>query len=115
MTQDEFVTLVKTASDCVDLPEALALLQANEDQDVAEAALSLKGQFAMAEVNGEQRVYHVTTQQNGDDLEEFVEHVMNTDEPTIKFVAWFFDFHFEVKQSDTYKAAGKTYRQPKRS
>lgn len=115
MTQDDFVQLVKDASACEDLPAALTLLQQSEDEEVAEVALGLKGQFAVAEVNGEQRVYHVTTQQEGDDLEEFVEHIMNTDEPTIKFVAWFFDAFFDMKQSDTYKAAGKTYRQPKRS
>lgn len=115
MNQNDFDQLVKSASECADLPQALALFQESEFEEVAEVANSLKGQFAVAEVDGEQRVYHVTTEQEGDDLQEFVEHIMNVDEPVIKFVAWFFDAYFDVKPSDTYKIAGKTYRQPKRS
>ncbi|GAD79719.1 hypothetical protein [Vibrio ezurae] len=114
MNQSEFTQLVVLASQCDDLPQALQLLQECEYEEVSEVALSLKGQFAVAEVEGEQRVYHVTTQQEGDDLQEFVEHIMNTDEHVIRFVAWFFDAYFDVKQSDTYKMAGKTYQQPKR-
>ncbi|CAM3048200.1 hypothetical protein [Vibrio rarus] len=115
MNQNEFNQLVKSVSECAALPEALTFLQECEYEEVAEVALSLKGQFAVAEVEGELRVYHVTTQQKGDDLEEFVEHIMNTDEHVIRFVAWFFDAYFDVKQSETYKLAGKTYRQPKRN
>ncbi|GEA60828.1 hypothetical protein [Vibrio comitans] len=115
MNQNEFEQLVKSASQCADLPSALLLLQECEYEEVSEVALSLKGQFAVAEVDGEQRVYHVTTQQEGDDLQEFVEHIMNTDEHVIRFVAWFFDAYFDVKQRDSYKLAGKTYQQPKRS
>ncbi|OBT09466.1 hypothetical protein A9264_14590 [Vibrio sp. UCD-FRSSP16_10] len=114
MNQSEFNQLVTLASKCADLPEALTLLQECEFEEVSEVALSLKGQFALAEVEGEQRVYHVTTEQNGDDLEEFLEHIMNVDEHVIRFVAWFFDAYFDVKPSDTYKIAGKTYQQPKR-
>jgi hypothetical protein len=31
------------------------------------------------------------------------------------FVAWFFFAQFDIKQKETYQAAGKTYKQPKRS
>ncbi|TOB56313.1 hypothetical protein CGK03_20945, partial [Vibrio parahaemolyticus] len=41
-------------------------------------------------------------------------HVMNEGDNMIKFAAWFFETFFEIKQKDTYMAAGKTYQQPKR-
>ncbi|TON73219.1 hypothetical protein CGH53_09855, partial [Vibrio parahaemolyticus] len=46
--------------------------------------------------------------------QEYVEHVMNEGDNMIKFAAWFFETFFEIKQKDTYMAAGKTYQQPKR-
>ncbi len=116
MQQNEFEALVKSLCEKENLPQALELLKASEDEEIAEAAQSLTGQFALAEVDGEQRIYHVTLQQNEQGEEqEFVEHVMNEGDDVIKFIAWFFDVNFEVKQRDTYQAAGKTYKQPKRS
>ncbi|MFV0448251.1 MAG: hypothetical protein ACK5MF_07285 [Vibrio sp.] len=116
MQQDEFEALVKSLCDKENLPQALELLKSNEDEEIAQAAQSLTGQFQLAEVDGEKRIYHVTLQQDEQGEEqEFVEHVMNEGDDVIKFVAWFFDFNFEVKQRDTYQAAGKTYKQPKRS
>lgn len=116
MEHKEFEDLVKEASQQEALPQALAILKASSDQEVSEAAESLTGQFALAEVDGENRVYHVTMQTNEQGEEqEFVEHVMNEGDEVIRFVAWFFDVMFEVKRKDTYQAAGKTYLQPKRS
>ena len=116
MDQKEFELLVKSLCEKPSLPEALELLKASEDEDVAEAARSLTGQFALAEVDGEKRIYHVTVQENEQGEEqEFIEHVMNEGDDVIRFVAWFFDAMFEVKRKDTYQAAGKTYQQPKRA
>ena len=116
MEHKEFEELVKAASQQEALPQALAVLKASEDQEVAEAAASLAGQFSLAEVDGEKRIYHVTTHEDEQGEEqEFVEHVMNEGDEVIRFVAWFFDAMFEVKRKDTYQAAGKTYLQPKRS
>ncbi|MFA0087552.1 hypothetical protein [Vibrio sp. 10N.261.51.F12] len=116
MQQDEFEKLVKSLCEFNALPDALNALKASDDTDVAEAAESLTGQFALADVDGAQRIYHVSVRTNdaGED-EEYVEHIMNDGDDVIKFVAWFFDALFDVKQSDTYKAAGKTYMQPKRA
>ncbi|KII76191.1 hypothetical protein [Vibrio renipiscarius] len=116
MEHKEFEELVKLASQQEALPQALEILKASDDQEVAEAAASLAGQFALAEVDGEKRVYHVTLQadEQGEE-QEFVEHVMNEGDDVIRFVAWFFDAMFEVKRKDTYQAAGKTYQQAKRS
>ncbi|GAB2647579.1 hypothetical protein GCM10026988_14470 [Vibrio panuliri] len=116
MEHKQFETLVKEACQQENLPQALAILKACEEQEVAEVAESLTGQFALAEVEGEKRIYHVTVQENEQGEEqEFVEHVMNEGDDVIRFVAWFFDAMFEVKRKDTYQAAGKTYQQPKRS
>ena len=116
MEYTQFEDLVKEASQQDALPQALAILKASDDQEVADAAESLVGQFSLAEVDGEQRIYHVTTLENEQGEEqEFVEHVMNDGDEVIRFVAWFFDVMFEVKRKDTYQAAGKTYLQPKRS
>ncbi|WP_260260686.1 hypothetical protein [Vibrio intestinalis] len=116
MEHKQFETLVKQLCEQPALPQALEILKSSEDQEVAEAANSLTGQFALAEVEGEQRIYHVSTLTNEQgEQEEFVEHVMNEGDDVIKFVAWFFDAMFEVKRKDTYQAAGKTYQQPKRS
>lgn len=116
MQQNEFEQLVKALCEKQNLPEALALLKGSENEEVAEAAEGLTGQFALAEVEGEKRIYHVTMQQNDEGQEEeFIEHVMNEGDDVIRFVAWFFDAFFEVKMKETYQAAGKTYKQPKRT
>ena len=115
MQQNEFEVLVKAICALDSLPQALELLKSNEDTEVAEAAASLTGQFSLAEVEGEKRIYHVTLQENelGEE-QEYIEHVMNEGDHLIKFAAWFFETFFEIKQKDTYVAAGKTYQQPKR-
>ncbi|RCS70521.1 hypothetical protein [Vibrio casei] len=116
MQHSEFETLVKTLCTLESVPSALKFLQMNSDSDVAEAAKSLSGQFALAEVDGENRIYHVTTQLDDQNVEqEYVEHIMNEGDDIIRFIAWFFDIMFDVKNKDTYAAAGKTYSQPKRS
>jgi len=116
MQQNEFEALVQSLCEKENLSQALEQLKACEDEEVSQVAESLTGQFALAEVEGENRIYHVTVQQNDQGEEqEFVEHVMNEGDDVIKFVAWFFDAYFEVKQKDTYQAAGKTYKQPKRN
>lgn len=112
----DFESLVKTAVQASNLPQALDILKASENQDVAEVAQSLTGQFALADVEGEQRIYHVFEQQNeAGENEEYVEHIMNEGDDVIRFVAWFFDSYFDIKNKETYSAAGKTYQQPKRS
>ncbi|MBD1572201.1 MULTISPECIES: hypothetical protein [Vibrio] len=116
MQQDEFETLVKTLCTLDAVPQILKFLQMNSDADVSEAAKSLSGQFALADVDGESRIYHVTTEKDEQGVEqEYVEHIMNEGDDVIRFVAWFFEILFEVKMKDTYQAAGKTYVQPKRS
>lgn len=116
MLQNEFEALVKALCNKDNLPQALELLKASDDAEVAEAAESLSGQFALAEVDGEKRIYHVTLQENDQgEQQEYVEHVMNEDEDVIVFVAWFFFVMFDIKQKETYQAAGKTYKQRKRN
>lgn len=116
MVHNEFEALVKELCQKETLPEALALLKSCEDTDVAEVAESLTGQFALAEVEGEKRIYHVTLQENDNgEQEEYVEHIMNEGEDIIYFVAWFFSSMFDLKQKDVYQAAGKTFKQRKKS
>lgn len=116
MLQSEFEQLVKELCQLESLPKALDRLKQCEDEEVAQAALSLVGQFSLAEVDGERRIYHISEQENEQGEEqEYVEHVMNEGDELIKFVAWFFNLMFDVKQKDTYQAAGRTYKQPKRS
>ncbi|WED24200.1 hypothetical protein L3Q72_15055 [Vibrio sp. JC009] len=116
MLQNEFESLVKALCEKENLPQALEYLKSSEESEVAEAAQSLAGQFALAEVEGEKRIYHVTSQENeAGEQEEFVEHIMNEGEDIIFFVAWFFDTMFDVKQKEVYQAAGKTFKQRKRS
>lgn len=116
MEQKEFEQLVKVLCEKETLPQALETLKAYEDEEIAGAAQSLTGQFALAEVEGEKRIYHVTVQENDQGEEqEFIEHVMNEGDDVIRFVSWFFEAMFEVKRKDTYQAAGKTYQQPKRA
>ena len=115
MQQDEFEILVKALCQKESLPQVLAALQATEELEVAEAAASLTGQFQLAEIEGEKRIYHVFTQENEQGEEqEYVEWVMNDGDEMLKFVAWFFYAMFEIKHKDTYQAAGRTYQQPKR-
>ena len=59
MQQNEFEILVKELCQKENLPQVLEALKACEDQDIVEAAESLAGQFRLAEVEGEQRIYHV--------------------------------------------------------
>jgi len=115
MLQNEFENLVKALCQLDSLPRALEQLMKNEDEEISNAAQSLSGQFSIAEVDGEKRIYHVTLQENESGVEEeFVEHVMNEDDEVIHFVAWFFFVMFDVKLKETFQAAGKTYKQPKR-
>ncbi|HHI5409944.1 TPA: hypothetical protein ACPXMY_001382 [Vibrio metoecus] len=116
MQQSQFEALIKLLCEQTTLPAALTLLKNSEDEAIAEAAQSLSGQFALAEVEGEQRIYHVTTEvdEQGEE-QEYVEHIMNEGDDVVKFVVWFFDGFFDIKQKDIYQAAGKTYKQPKRS
>ncbi len=116
MLPADFEVLINALCETEDLPQALALLKENEDEEVAQAAESLTGQFALAVVDGEKRIYHVSLQENDNgEEEEFVEHIMNEGDDVIKFAAWFFFAMFDVKQKDSYQAAGKTFKQPKRS
>jgi ribonucleotide monophosphatase NagD (HAD superfamily) len=116
MEHKEFELVVREACQCGQLPAALAYFKSVADEDVAQAAESLVGQFALAEVEGERRVYHVSLELNDDGVEqEYVELVMNEDDDVVKFVAWFFDTQFGIKAKEVYQAAGKTYQQPKRS
>ncbi len=115
MLQNDFEDLVKTLCLLDNLPQVLDKLKQHEDSEIAEAAQSLTGQFAVAEVAGEQRIYHVTIQQNeAGEEQEYVEHVMNEGDDIIRFVAWFFSAMFDVRLKESYRAAGKSYKQPKR-
>ncbi|GLT18836.1 hypothetical protein GCM10007938_26180 [Vibrio zhanjiangensis] len=115
MEHKEFSELVTALCKQENLPQALEMLKSCENEEVAQAALSLVGQFALAEVEGEHRIYHVTVEKNEQGEEqEYVEHIMNEGDDVICFVAWFFDVMFDVKRKDSYQAAGKTFQQPKR-
>ncbi|MGF1682475.1 hypothetical protein [Photobacterium minamisatsumaniensis] len=115
MQHEEFETLVKALCEKENLPQALEALKACEDTEVSEAAVSLTGQFQLAEIDGEKRIYHVSVHENDEGQEEeYVEWVMNDGDDIIKFVAWFFFAMFEMKQKDVYQVAGRTYQQPKR-
>lgn len=116
MDSQAFTTLIKEVSQLENLPLALTYLQQVDDPEIAEVAQTLTGQFAIAEIEGEKRIYHVTLEPNEEGVEtEYVEHVMNENDDTIVFIAWFFEAHFELKRKDIYSAAGRTYKQPKRS
>ncbi|NLS12108.1 hypothetical protein HGP28_04270 [Vibrio sp. SM6] len=115
MDQKEFELLVVELCKLPSLAEGLAWLKASEDTDIAEAANALTGQFALAEVEGERRIYHVFNEENeAGELTEYVEHVMNEGDHLVKFAAWFFSTYFDMKPKEVYQAAGKTYQQPKR-
>jgi len=115
MLQDQFEILVKSLCEKDSLPQVLEALRASEEQEIVEAAASLTGQFQLAEIEGEKRIYHVSMQKNDDGEEqEYAEWIMNEGDDVIKFVAWFFYDMFDMKQKDVYQAAGRTYQQPKR-
>lgn len=115
MQQDQFESLVKDLCEKDNLPQVLEALKASEEQEIAEAAASLTGQFKLAEIEGEKRIYHVSMQENDDGEEqEYAEWIMNEGDDVIKFVAWFFFDMFDIKQKDVYQTAGRTYQQPKR-
>ncbi|MBF9003503.1 hypothetical protein [Vibrio nitrifigilis] len=115
MQQKELEALIQSLCEQGNLPNALSLLKQSDDAEIAEAAESLSGQFILAEVDGEQRIYHQTIETNDEGVEqEFVEYIMNEGDDVILFVAWFFDLFFSLKQKDVYQMAGKTYHQPKR-
>lgn len=115
MEQQDFESLVKAAMQCADLPKTLAYFKDCENEIVAETAQSLTGQFSVAEVDGKQKIYHVFSEINEQgEEEEFAEFIMNVNDDIMLFIAWFFYTQFEIKNRDTYAAAGKTYQQPKR-
>ncbi len=108
MLQNDFEELVKDLCLLENLPQVLDKLKQNKDSEIAEAAQSLTGQFAIAQVEGEQRIYHVTLQQNeAGEEQEYVEHIMNEGDDIIQFIAWFFWAMFDVKMAATFQAAGK--------
>ncbi|WNJ97175.1 hypothetical protein RND59_18395 [Vibrio ruber] len=115
MLQHDFEQMVKQACQTGSLPLALAYLKQVDEAEIASAAEALSGQFMIAEIEGEQRIYHVTTQEDESGTpEELAEYVMTEGDDVIRFVAWFFDTQFGIKGKETYQAAGKTYTQPKR-
>jgi len=115
MQQNEFEALVHSLCEQENLPAALEVLKQCEEQEVADAALSLVGQFALAEVEGEKRIYHVSLIENEQGEEqEFVEHVMNEGDDIMEFVGWFFYTMFEITHKETFQAVGRTYKKPKR-
>jgi hypothetical protein len=115
MDSQAFTSLVELACEQQNLPAALAYLQQVEDADIAGVATSLVGQFSLADVDGEKRIYHVSIEPNDEGIEtEYVEHVMNETDETIVFIAWFFETFFDMKRKEIYSIAGRTYKQPKR-
>ena len=115
MDSVQFEQLVKQLVKTQDIPEALALLKASQIEEIVTAAEGLTGQFAIAEVQGQQRIYHQFQEMNdANESQEFVDHIMNLGDDMIVFVAWFFYTQFDIKDSETYAAAGKTYKQPKK-
>lgn len=109
MNDAEFEGLVKKVCECDSLPLALSVLSHDEFPEVAKAAQALTGHFSLAEIEGEKRIYHVSSGKNeAGDIQEFVEHVMNEGDDIIKFVVWFFSTQFDVKARDVYRAAGRT-------
>ncbi|MDC0611951.1 hypothetical protein OAP63_14560 [Vibrio sp.] len=115
MQESEFNELVKQASDKSSLPEALTFLKECELDEVSSAAQELTGQFALAEMDGEKRIYHVSVETNEQgEAEELLEFIMKEGDDTLVFVSWFFYSQFDIKHRDVYRAVGKTYKQPKR-
>jgi hypothetical protein len=116
MDSQAFSELVDLACQQENLPAALTYLQHVDEPEIAEVATSLVGQFVLGEHEGEKRIYHVTVEPNDEGVEtEYVEHIMNEADETIVFIAWFFESYFDMKRKEIYAAAGRTYKQPKRS
>lgn len=116
MEQSSFEALMKELLTAADLPQALQILKSCDEAEIAEAAASLTGQFSLAEMQGQQRVYHVFTELDDEGVEqEYVEHVMNVGDEILVFLAWFFYSQFEITHRETYAAAGRTYQQQKKS
>lgn len=110
LADNEFENIVTSCQEQGNLPKALEWLKACEHQEIASAASALSGQFALAEVEGQQRIYHVFSEVNDQGEEqEYLDHIMNEGDDVIRFVAWFFYSQFDIKDKDTYQAAGKTY------
>lgn len=115
MENQTFTSIVKQACDQANLPAALNFLKQVAEEDIANAAQELTGQFMLAEVDGEQRIYHTTIEPNDDGVDtEYVEYIMNEGDEAIIFVAWFFETYFDIKRKEVYAAAERTYKQPKR-
>lgn len=116
MEQKYFETLIKTLCATSSLPEALELLKVCDNESIKNEAQALTGEFTIAQTDGKSRIYHLFTEENDEGVEEeFVEHVMFLDDDVIIFISWFFFTQFDIKHRDTYAAAGRTYKQPKRS
>lgn len=115
MQQEDFDILVKELAQLDSVSAILNTLKDNDETEVAEAAAAMIGHFSIADIEGQQRIYHVFTQENEQgENEEFAEWVMNADDELMRFIAWFFYTTFEINDKDTYKAAGISYTQPKR-
>ncbi|WP_087020985.1 hypothetical protein [Thaumasiovibrio subtropicus] len=115
MEQTDFEALVKKLVALNGVGDVLTALAANKEAEVAEAAQGLQGKFQLAEMEGKNRVYHVFTQVNeAGEEEEFAEWVMNEGDELIVFIAWFFYSQFEIKDKETYAAAGIRLVQPKK-
>ncbi len=115
MEQTEFESLVQQLIRLENVGDILSALVGCEEQEVSEAAQSLQGKFQLAEMDGENRVYHVFDHINDDgESEELAEWVMNQGDDMIVFISWFFYSQFEIKDKETYQAAGLKLVQPKK-
>nr|WP_086938684.1 hypothetical protein [Thaumasiovibrio occultus] len=115
MEQTEFEVLVKALNEKNSVAEILEALSGCDDEEVAAAAQSLRGQFSLAEIEGVERIYHVFEQEDDNgEMQEYAEWVMNNGDPMMAFIAWFFYSQFEIKDKDTYAAAGIRLVQPKK-
>ena len=116
MQQEEFEILVKELAQLESVPAILNALKDNEETEISEAAAAMIGHFSIAEIDGQQRIYHVFTQTNEQgEEEELAEWVMNADDELMRFIAWFFYTTFEINDKDTYQAAGRSYTPAKKS
>ncbi len=116
LSDNEFQQLVVACVEQGTLPKALEWLKACDNKDISSAASALSGHFALAEVEGQQRIYHVFTDEDDQGEEqEYLDHIMNEGDDVVQFVAWFFYSQFDIKDKDTYQAAGKPYSKPKRN
>ncbi|WP_413110194.1 hypothetical protein [Thaumasiovibrio sp. DFM-14] len=115
MDQSDFELLVRELNTLASVPEILEQLCQSKEEEVSAAAKSLRGQFQLAELEGQKRIYHVFSQPNEQgEEEEFAEWVMNDGDEMIAFIAWFFYSQFEIKDKETYEAAGLKLVQPKK-